>query len=127
MIKNTDRYKVWNIDLDSILSIIGCSLPLSYGDDYCDDENNNEACFFDGGDCCGPGTNAYSHCTKCQCLEDMPDGGLNTKIIFHYTANILCVEYADICFCSKFKNKHVVSVFWIKNLNIDDFSDFIYP
>merc|ERR1719436_1416623 len=30
----------------------GCSNPESMGDRICDDENNIEACFFDGGDCC---------------------------------------------------------------------------
>ena len=32
------------------------------GDDYCDDENNNAECKFDGGDCCNnskPGWNTY--------------------------------------------------------------------
>ena len=34
-------------------SITGCYNPNWYADGLCDDENNNEACFFDGGDCCG--------------------------------------------------------------------------
>ena len=32
------------------------------GDNYCDDGNNNAACNFDGGDCCGnstPGWDSY--------------------------------------------------------------------
>ena len=28
-----------------------------HGDGYCDDVNNNEGCFFDGGDCCGSNVN----------------------------------------------------------------------
>ena len=48
--------------------IIGCVNPGYYGDNYCDDVNNNEACFFDGGDCCG-GTTHPNYCTVCQCLE----------------------------------------------------------
>ena len=31
------------------------------GDGFCDDENNNEGCQFDGGDCCGPVS--YTHLT----------------------------------------------------------------
>ena len=38
------------------------------GDGYCDDVNNNEACFFDLGDCCGSNVNTQ-YCTECQCLE----------------------------------------------------------
>ena len=30
-----------------------CTGTVSWiGDDYCDDENNNDACQYDGGDCC---------------------------------------------------------------------------
>ena len=39
----------------------------------CDDVNNNEACSFDGGDCCGPNVNT-DWCTECLCLE----GGVTT-------------------------------------------------
>ena len=31
---------------------IGCGLPKYKGDGNCDDDNNNEACDYDGGDCC---------------------------------------------------------------------------
>merc|ERR1711997_706547 len=34
-----------------------CELPHWFGDSYCDDENNNAACGFDGGDCCGDDVN----------------------------------------------------------------------
>ena len=29
-----------------------CGLPGNYTDGICNNENNNEACYFDGGDCC---------------------------------------------------------------------------
>ena len=48
--------------------IIGCVNPDYYGDNYCDDVNNNEACFFDGGDCCG-GIIDPAFCDECLCLE----------------------------------------------------------
>ena len=50
------------------LLIKGCKVPNWHADGYCDDENNNEACFYDGGDCCGPNVNT-EWCTVCQCLE----------------------------------------------------------
>ena len=46
----------------------GCETPSWHADGYCDDVNNNEACFFDGGDCCGSNVNT-NYCTFCQCLE----------------------------------------------------------
>ena len=30
-----------------------CGSPQWFGDGYCDDENNNAECGWDGGDCCG--------------------------------------------------------------------------
>ena len=47
------------------LLITGCDYPQFHADGYCDDQNNKEACFFDGGDCCGP--NVFTDfCTVCQ-------------------------------------------------------------
>ena len=48
--------------------IKGCENPEWNADGYCDDVSNNEACFFDGGDCCGSNVNT-AYCTVCQCLE----------------------------------------------------------
>ena len=56
------------------LLIKGCENPGWHADGYCDDVNNNEACFFDGGDCCG--SNVYTnYCTECLCLEGGGGGG----------------------------------------------------
>ena len=52
-----------------LLLIAGCEIPDYHGDNYCDDENNKEACLFDGGDCCGSNVNTQ-YCTVCLCLED---------------------------------------------------------
>ena len=46
----------------------GCSNPSWHADGYCDDVNNKEACFFDGGDCCGSDVNT-EYCYECLCLE----------------------------------------------------------
>ena len=51
-------------------SITGCYNPDYHGDAYCDDENNNEACFFDGGDCCGSDVDK-TYCFECQCLHNV--------------------------------------------------------
>lgn len=50
-----------------------CAIPLYYNDTWCDDENNNAACNWDGGDCCG------SQCKigVCNCL-DPNFGGITT-------------------------------------------------
>ena len=46
----------------------GSDVPNYIGDGYCDDENNNDDCNFDGGDCCGPNVNTQ-YCTQCICNE----------------------------------------------------------
>ena len=48
----------------------GCGSPQWVNDNFCDDENNNPGCNFDGGDCCNnqsPGWNNF--CNVCACLE----------------------------------------------------------
>jgi len=44
-----------------------CVAPHWFGDNYCDDENNNAECGFDGGDCCGDVNTQY--CSACECLQ----------------------------------------------------------
>merc|ERR1711976_1005602 len=47
-----------------------CYMICWKGDGFCDDENNNEGCEYDGGDCCN---NDYQwwdyYCTDCECLD----------------------------------------------------------
>ena len=77
---------------------------MSSGDGYCNDENNNEACFFDGGDCCGPGHETFSNCTECKCLEDIKIGGaLNAKILYKYVGSKSFNAEFNI-FLAKFKH-----------------------
>merc|ERR1711983_366616 len=53
----------------------GCGFPQWQGDGYCDDDNNNDGCDYDGGDCCGDDVNT-KFCTECECLDpDFEDGG----------------------------------------------------
>ena len=45
-----------------------CGTPSWKGDDYCDDENNNCGCDWDGGDCCGSNVDT-EYCSACECLD----------------------------------------------------------
>merc|ERR1711881_803704 len=52
-----------------------CGQEKYKGDGYCDDDNNNAGCEFDGGDCCekslgGPLKTDY--CKECKCLDPNP-------------------------------------------------------
>ena len=48
-----------------------CGTPAFAGDGRCDDNNNNCACGWDSGDCCGKSGDKwqFSYCTKCQCKD----------------------------------------------------------
>merc|ERR1711923_478211 len=40
------------------------------GDYYCDDQNNNAGCQWDGGDCCGNDSDSWDNfCSACECLD----------------------------------------------------------
>merc|ERR1712045_958243 len=45
-----------------------CKVKSWKGDKYCDDDNNNCGCGWDGGDCCGSNVNK-SYCKECKCLD----------------------------------------------------------
>ena len=51
---------------DLLMLSSGCAIPSWYADNYCDDINNNAACNYDGGDCCGPNVNTW-YCSDCSC------------------------------------------------------------
>jgi hypothetical protein len=56
----------------------GCTGNTGWiGDDYCDDENNNVECSYDGGDCCGCNV-VTSWCSVCACLDPNESGGGTT-------------------------------------------------
>merc|ERR1712222_276571 len=50
-----------------------CKSPKYIGDGNCDDDNNNCACGFDKGDCCGKdvkgGKVQTAYCKQCQCKD----------------------------------------------------------
>ena len=45
-----------------------CGFSNWKGDNYCDDDNNNAGCEWDGGDCCGDNINTQ-YCSDCECLD----------------------------------------------------------
>ena len=59
----------------------GCVFPDYQGDQFCDDENNNANCHYDGGDCCGSNVN-ITYCTQCLCLD--PSHQTTGKLLLAY-------------------------------------------
>ena len=57
-------------------------------DGLCDDMNNNEACKYDGGDCCGVNVNRH-FCIECKCISK---GTFN-----NYVDNYFCLSWLSIC------------------------------
>merc|ERR1739848_319977 len=74
----------------------GCGFPQWKGDGYCDDENNNDSCNYDGGDCCGDDVNT-SFCSACQCLD--PDFGSDDS------GEDDCEDNRPTAWCEKKKGK----------------------
>ena len=70
MVCNIFKY-IYNL-IYPIMTYIQPKLPSRFGDNYCDDDNNNEECGWDGGDCCGDDVNTQ-YCSACECLD--PNGG----------------------------------------------------
>ena len=57
-----------------------CGSPQWATDDYCDDENNNAGCNYDGGACCPPHADGWDiFCTTCECKENKPTTPATTK------------------------------------------------
>ena len=69
-------------------------MPHYIGDLYCDDENNNEACNFDDGDCCGPNVDTQ-YCQECICIENLSCAAPPTLI-----GNGFCNDEANTAECS---------------------------
>ena len=48
----------------------GCGSPQWANDKWCDDENNNVNCNWDGGACCNNNAAGWdTYCKECECLE----------------------------------------------------------
>ena len=86
------------------LFITGCENPGWHGDGYCDDVNNNEACFFDGGDCCGSNVNT-NYCNECQCLEEGGGGSSGATTPSGTIGSGGCIQgYIGDGFCDDINN-----------------------
>ena len=48
--------------------LVGGGILEWIDDGYCDDVNNNDACEYDGGDCCGTRANK-EFCLDCKCIS----------------------------------------------------------
>ena len=63
------------------MTIAACGRPLKANDQYCDDENNNSECNFDGGSCCNNNASKWNNfCIDCECLEDPVDQTTNPSL-----------------------------------------------
>ena len=57
------------INLNFLIFIfLACGWEEWKGDGYCDDDNNNAGCDFDGGDCCGDNVKK-EFCSECKCYQ----------------------------------------------------------
>merc|ERR1712110_1158783 len=79
----------------------GCGNDEWKGDGYCDDDNNNDACDYDGGDCCGNHVNTY-YCTECECLD--PDEQPEDN----------CEDIGKSWWCQRKKNQGKCNKWWVK-------------
>ena len=77
--------KCKDIMYDDATCHAGCATKAYVGDDFCDDENNNCGCDWDGGDCCGANKHS-TYCDICACLD--PDAQ-------HEADSVNCVMGCD--------------------------------
>ena len=65
-------FQSWNLKWFTLTSVTGagCDYDDIYyiNDGECNDYNNNEACGYDGGDCCGPNVGMH-YCDDCECIN----------------------------------------------------------
>merc|ERR1712008_362149 len=85
----------------------GCESPQWANDKWCDDENNNADCNWDGGACCNNAFGGWdSYCSACECLD--PNVETTT------TTEAPCVDIHNTKKCEKRKKKGQCSYNWVK-------------
>ena len=70
--KKTKKEYLYTSNLyDNSLDSTGCesNIPHYIGNGYCDDQNNNQGCLFDQGDCCLSPVNT-DYCSDCSCAVE---------------------------------------------------------
>jgi len=80
-----------------------CGSPQWKGDNFCDDDNNNCGCAYDGGDCCGANVKT-NYCSKCECLDPKAggngDGECTGSCGFpHWAKDSWCDDENNNCGC----------------------------
>ena len=83
-------------------------------DGFCDDENNNVECYFDGGDCC---FDVYTYfCVDCHCYH----GKDHVTTLFMYVSLISCsflYRWPDNCFHKQGWNSNYrfpIIIWWLR-------------
>merc|ERR1719291_448287 len=85
----------------------GCGSPQWAEDQWCDDENNNADCNWDGGACCNNAFGGWdTYCSACECKD--PNAGTTT------TTAAPCVDIHPTKKCEKRKKKGKCSKNWMK-------------
>merc|ERR1712203_900850 len=85
----------------------GCGSPQWAEDQWCDDENNNADCNWDGGACCNNSFGGWdTYCSDCQCLDPNVEATTTTEAP--------CVDIHPTWKCEKRKNKGKCSKNWVK-------------
>ena len=76
-----------------------CERPDWVGDDYCDDETNNAACNWDGGDCCNNDKPDWrKFCKVCECLD--PDESAGTCVKPEWRGDTYCDDETNNPVCN---------------------------
>lgn len=104
----------------------GCKLGWK-GDRWCDDENNNPGCDYDGGDCCGDHVRK-AFCTECQCkacqvehwfADTWCDDG-NNNIGCHFDGGDCCGKNVKKNYCNECQCKACGVQSWFSDGFCDD-------
>merc|ERR1719495_405076 len=76
----------------------GCGSPQWATDQWCDDENNNADCDWDGGACCNNDFSGWDqYCNACECLD--PNNGGPTTTTTTTTTTITTTTVNDLTGC----------------------------
>ena len=76
--------------------VVGNGVPhVLVGDGFCNDETNNAACNYDGGDCCGSCINT-KYCKNCTCFGKIIGNGASNPFI----GDGFCNDETNNAFCS---------------------------
>ena len=67
-----------------------------FGDNYCDDYNNNELCKFDGGDCCNNTDSEFKHKYCDTCSECLIEGQM---CVYSWNNDTFCDDYNNNELC----------------------------